>query len=145
MKKIHKFAKDLSRLYGVKIRIYKNSFISYGYAHLDKNKIAIYSCKNEEKFLSIFFHELQHFINKKLGVFPLYHKPKTSLEEHKGIVYTGIRAERYTDKKAESLMKIYFPDLTFHSSYRYKDTLSWYKEEYIWPSKNFLKKRNLWK
>lgn len=71
-----------------------------------------------ENIYSVFFHELQHIINYREGYFKAYHNPSKSDKNFANLKRTAFRAELFTDRKAEELMKLYFPKLKYVKHYK---------------------------
>lgn len=70
---------------------------------------------NEEDLWSTFFHELTHARCIFLKKYMKFHNPYCLDFEYKDRI--KLRAERYVEREAAKLMKIYFPILEYKYSY----------------------------
>ena len=74
--------------------------------------------------VSVFAHELAHFINWKTGRYPRYHDPKTFNTFHKRFKHLGqavryaLNAEIFTEIEGKKLCKEWFPKIKYITSYR---------------------------
>lgn len=90
---------------------------------------------NEEDFLSAVSHELQHVLNFRNSKYPAYHSDDWK-RFTKAVLYHGLQAELYTDKKAAKLCKEFFPWVKYQFGYKYKANQWWYKVYYKQEVKN---------
>lgn len=85
--------------------------------------ILVGKCDTLSGTLSIFFHELTHFINWKLKRYPTYHNPKNFGKlakkfKSKSLAITyALKAELFTDKEGKKLCKEWFPSIKYKSYY----------------------------
>lgn len=87
------------------------------------------------KFLSISFHEAAHIFNLREGKFVRYHRDDVNTaEDIRYFLKYWLRAELYTEWRAEKLMKQYFPDIPFQLSYD-KEGIAWYRRYIVAPLK----------
>ena len=94
--------------------------------------VAIFTGTKEDpasvsEFWSCVFHELTHILCGREGKYEVYHL-KYHLESKKIrniLRRTALRAELYVDKRAEKTMKMMFPDMKYHQSYRTQSEIDW--------------------
>lgn len=125
---------EVLKLYNV--NLYFTQMNAGGYADIDKRRIFINykELSNLKYFLGTLFHELAHIICSDECLYNNYHnkEPKTLIEIKK-FRRIALKAERFVDKKADKLMKQYYPIIPY--DYRYKTN-----EDKKWYYKNFLNK-----
>jgi hypothetical protein len=74
--------------------------------------------------VSLFCHELAHFINWKTGKYPLYHNPKNFgkmkklFPKYGRLVRYSLNAEIYTEKIGAELCKEWFPRVKYERYYK---------------------------
>ena len=99
-----------------------------------KVRILFFKDRTVKGVWSDVFHELMHVICYRTEKYKNYHHgifvrgKYSSKKTGKYIRKMGIRAEIYVDKKAQELMKIYFPDIPYITSYRTKEDRDWYRK-----------------
>lgn len=111
---IYKQAISIIRSFKVKYRISWDNSECYA---LPYDEIIFIGAKglSIQFFLSAVFHEIQHVLNKRNKKFFIYHnmnKVRTK-KDIKRVIYTAVKAEKYTDKHAKKLLKKYFPDVKY--------------------------------
>ena len=90
---------------------------------------------NLNELWSIVFHELSHVLCYRNGKYDKYHKEILPYNELAIYVRKyGLRAERYVDKVAKTLMNVYFPQYTFIEAYRTEEDIKWY---YEWVNRTY--------
>lgn len=101
-----------------------------------------YLTKN--KIYSLFFHEIAHLVVKQENKFPAFNIQYIKTEDQV-LAYkiTALRAELYTDKLGENLMKSFFPEIKYVRNYRTKkekEGLKAFVLETIWETFSPVKK-----
>lgn len=130
-----KLCKEFLRIFRVGCR-----FTKYSSYMNNENHISIATQEFDGKLVSVYifwstvFHEFTHTICAREKIFETYHCKFTEKtpKNNRTIRRHALRAELYVDKKAEKLMKIFFPDLPYDRSYRTKadrDCLRQYMEK----------------
>lgn len=102
-----------------------------------KNFLAEYECgsktirisleEERDTFISMFFHELGHYVEHVFNKYKTFYHSKTPLYKMRLV---ALKAERSADKTGRRLCKIYFPDVKYESSYRTKDEIEFNREYY---------------
>lgn len=106
---IKKYLKEICDIYGVKL-VFRNG--KGGSFNGDYIKVGVDSTKTH--ILSVFAHELAHFILWKKGKYPKYHNPryfgklKTKFKSYDLLVNYALKAEIATEKLGRSLYKEWF-------------------------------------
>ena len=77
--------------------------------------------------VSIFFHELGHHLDYKLGRFPVFYNLSSPLYKQRAV---ALKAERSADKTGQQLCKVFFPKVKYVKSYIHKYELDYLKEFY---------------
>jgi hypothetical protein len=94
-------------------------------------------------FLSGFFHELGHVLNFRNKKYYNYHnfhsKTRYTKERVRNWIYTGLKAERYTDKVAKKLMRKYFPEVPYLPGYNGKEGADWFSKYHLEDFRKFLR------
>lgn len=124
---------DFLKVFDLKL-IFTNS---HGMAGLSEDIIFINRFSSLSEAWSTIFHELQHFICYRGGIFIKYHNMHILYKKKwykKYLKRMGLKIEIYVDKKAEELMKIYLPDIPYTQSYRTQESKTWYNN---WIEENF--------
>ena len=85
--------------------------------------IYIGTAKTFEKVVSIFFHELAHYVNSQTNRYPHYHNLKLFKQLRKRLSYGRfvrycLRAELYTDQVGRELLREWFPTIRYRPCYR---------------------------
>jgi len=121
--------------YGLKRIIWYNdpSTKQSGSCTYDEGIININSSNvdTDQRRFKILFHELGHIHCYNNGIWKKYHTRLNTKEARRGIVLTGLKAERWIDKWAENEIKKYIPDFVYEGSYKNKETVKLYKETYL--------------
>jgi predicted transcriptional regulator YdeE len=103
--------RSITKLYGFKIRFSCREVD--GSANCEQGIIYLSNRpKNIIEYVSWFFHELAHLINTVNGKYINYHLG------NKNYRFTAVKAEKYTDKVGEKLMKLWLPEYKYIKSYR---------------------------
>lgn len=76
-------------------------------------------------FISTMFHELSHIICVVEGKWLNFH---LDLCDNEYMRRNALRIERYVDKRAEEIMKLYYPELEFDKAYRSKEDITWFRK-----------------
>ena len=130
-KELKKEIRNVLKIFNVRIH-----FIDAPHSSADMKNNLIHLSKNNENTLqdtwSCVFHELCHILCHRQGLYKKYHH-YTGYENNyrQFALYMrkyGLRAERFVDKKAKALMKIYFPDIPFYAAYSQEYGVKWYGE-----------------
>lgn len=102
-----------------------HGFIYLGF-HRDSSKNTV------RDFLSTVFHELAHIQAYQMGKYVHYHGPRPLEDVEVNIlaIRTAIRAEKYVDRLARKLMKIYFPDIPYKIGYNQRE-IEWFRENWL--------------
>lgn len=114
------------------IKVYLSDAIpGAGAARISQRKIILKKTlkTSEPKALlySIFFHELQHILDSDANLFHNYYYPTDNNIVRK----IGLKAERFTDKRAKLHMKKLFPALKFSWGYATKASVYWYRRVFL--------------
>lgn len=83
---------------------------------------------------SIFFHELAHCLNYRDKKYMGYHginDRKMTKARIRLFIRTGLRAERYTDKRGKSLMKKHLPSMDYIGYYDNEMVRDEYREVFL--------------
>lgn len=120
-KKEQQILRDIASFYGCKVFFKKD----YNGGTWCGDYIVVGSNKSSySMILSVFFHELAHFINWKTNKYPIYHNPKNFDKMHKIIpqffkrVRYSLNAEIATEKLGAKLMKEWFPKVKYTAYYK---------------------------
>lgn len=112
--------RQIAGFYGCKMKFKKGiGGVWYG-KHIDLDTQS-YSF---EHLVSLFCHELGHFVNWKTGKYPIYHNPKnfnkmhTLFPDYGRLVRYSLNAEIYTEKVGKRLCKEWFPDVKYLIYYK---------------------------
>ena len=112
----------------VKFRMRWDSVSSGGFAYSDQGYVEIRVTEGSvrqkrpvtiRKFLSVSLHEFCHVLNAREGKYKGYHtmSGRITRARLKMWIRTGVRAEKYTDKRAAKLLAEYFPEIPFFPGY----------------------------
>jgi hypothetical protein len=120
---IRKYMKDISKIYGVKLKFEENRLggVFYG-------DTIVVGLKGSSKsgIISVFCHELGHYILWQNGKYSKYHNPKyfgkiqKQFQHYGQLVRYCLNAEIATEKKGKDLCKEWFPTVKYKTYY--KDT-----------------------
>lgn len=85
-----------------------------------------------QEFVSTVLHECCHVLNYRDSKYKKYHScSKWGNPDYMKVwVKTGVKAEKYTDKRAKGLMKKLFPDIPFVGGYD-EEGIRLYKKHFI--------------
>ena len=75
-------------------------------------------------------HELCHILSNDHNKYKKYYTQKCTKSHIRKI---GLKAERYTDKMADKMVRSFFPDLPLCTSYRTVKAKKWYQKHYLNP------------
>jgi len=88
-----------------------------------------------QSFLSGVCHELAHVLNYRNKKYYDYHNfhmnTRYTKKRVQNWIRVGYKAERYTDKVGQELMRKHFPGIPYLKAYTKKDGHKWYKENYL--------------
>ncbi|MEM4379310.1 MAG: hypothetical protein QXL01_01305 [Thermoplasmatales archaeon] len=105
------------------------------FINLNNNRI-----KNE--FVSSVLHEICHIIAKRQNKFRIYHNDwYRNLDQKRAFVRTALRVERYVDKQAGQLMKLFFPGMKYEYGYAKREDVEWLHKYQLSSLKEELKRR----
>lgn len=133
-KKTKEYCETLAVLHGAKLTWLKNKRKNpHGYYIPGTNKIFVSKNCSERMIISIFCHELSHYLNFVNKKYYKYHawtgkKYLRSFKTKHAAVRYALDAELYTDKMGRKFCKQNFPGVKFHASY--KDDEKWYNYMY---------------
>lgn len=125
------FIRYLAKMYRVKLFLSVQKTRSYVQEDAELCKAYSLSFKSEiyldfkniqtiKELFICFFHELQHCINFRENKFINFHKqPKSVGDIHRKTSLT-LRAEQYTDMRAEKLQKLYAPMVPYEGAYHHE-------------------------
>lgn len=131
--------RKIADLYGAKVRFFNiREHGPSGYFRYDDQVLLIGRSKDKAEMLSTFFHELGHYYCWENGIWPSYHRwrfrkdlPIFNARELRYIVRTGLRTERWVDNWGKATMKLYYPELRYRTTYRSKESVKWYNENFL--------------
>ena len=85
------------------------------------------------KYLSMAMHELWHCLCYRQGLYSNYHYDKYPKTKKQIIKFRRIafKAEKFVDKKAEQMMRDYFPDIPYEHGYKDSKDKEWYYKHYL--------------
>ena len=133
-KKTKDYCETLAKMHGAKLTWLKNDRKSpHGYYIPGTNKIHVSMNCSERMIISIFCHELSHYLNFLNKKYYKYHALtgkkylKRFKTKHAAVRY-ALDAELYTDRMGRRFCKQHFPGIKFHASY--KDNKQWYNAMY---------------
>lgn len=122
------YCESLAKMYGAKLTWIKNPKRKspYGYYIPGTNKIHVSRNASNRMIISIFCHELGHFLNLLNKKFYKYHAFKGKdytrrFKTKRRCAQYALDAELYTDKVGRELCKQYFPSVKYHGSYKNND------------------------
>jgi hypothetical protein len=124
-KKTIREVRALVRMHGVRMRC--NKRVRRDEADCAAGVIYVTPQQIESDFISVAMHELQHIINTVNGSFPAYHGLRGVKKELRAIVLHGIQAEKFTDREARKLTKLFFPHIKFYAGYSHPATVWLFK------------------
>ncbi len=118
------YAEAISAMFGANLKITKEKEDTGGCWPTAQNKIYVSGAfANKARFVSVFCHELAHYINWIEGRYPLYHnKDIFGIAKHfhsfNHMVDYCHRAEVFTEYRGRELAKLFFPNTTYLAFYR---------------------------
>lgn len=130
-KKTKKYCETLAKMHGAKLTWVKGK--DFGYYIPSTNKIFVARGSSDRIAISVFCHELSHYMNFLNKKYYKYHSLvgkkylRTFKTKHAAVRY-ALNAELYTDKMGRKFCKANFPGVIFHASY--KDNKQWYNYMY---------------
>lgn len=137
-----KIAKQICKGFDVKVTFQNVNHVNKcgGHAFAYDSEIHLRLNKSMKKsiFLSILFHEITHCILYREGKFEDYHSPKLDIFTLKNKIFTGLKAEKYTDKRAKILMKKLFPKYKYYAYYENENNCNDYRRIYLGNLRNLL-------
>lgn len=118
-RKLLRYCEDIAKLYGASVKWMPGD--NGGYWNLNS---VIYVSKDADnsRVISIFCHELAHYLNYVEGKYPLYHKSFNNFLNNfkslsQGVAYAH-RAESYTEQRGKKICKQFFPKTKYQSWYK---------------------------
>lgn len=121
-------------MYGAELKWLNNDRSQpYGYYIPGTNKIFVSKNGSERATVSVFCHELGHYLNLLNKKYYKYHRwagkkfTKRFKTKHRAVRY-ALDAELYTDKVGREICKQYFPEVRYFGSY--KDNKTFYNHMY---------------
>ncbi len=95
----------------------------YGYYIPGTNKIHVGQVGSVASLVTIFCHELAHYLNYLDNTYYKYHhlsgkKFMRRFKTKDAIIKYALKAEVYTDKRGKKLCAKYFPDIKFKRTYK---------------------------
>jgi hypothetical protein len=130
-KSTRKYCDSIAKFYGVNVTWTKGE---EGWYIPGTNKIIVGTRANDTESISVFCHEMAHYLNFVNGKYAAYHSGGDFRKRFKtktaGARY-ALKAELYTDKVGRRFCKMWFPEI------KYK---TWYKDNKLFL--NALKKYN---
>lgn len=116
-----KYLKDIALLYGAKVKF--DDRTTGGYFDLNET-IHVGTNSSKESVISVFCHELAHFVNKHTGAYPLFHNYETNVSimsiigDFNQTVDYVFEAELYTEKVGKKICAEWFPGIEYQGFYR---------------------------
>lgn len=140
--KEYHFARKYLKENGIKYRFRFGSIYGGGWAHKEFVQINMTTEGDElgsrkpisvRYFLSAVFHEASHVFNYRDGKFEVYHNGRKhmTLDEHKTLVRTALRAEVYTDHRAKKIMHKHYPKIPYLGGYDGKWLRERFKKRFV--------------
>lgn len=134
-KKTKEYCETITKMHGAKLKWINNKREQpHGYYIPNTNKIFVSKNAPERMVISIFCHEMSHYLNflnkrKYYKYHSLVGKKylRTFKTKHAAVRY-ALDAELYTDRMGKKFCKEWFPGIRYHTSY--KDTQQWYNSMY---------------
>lgn len=141
----HKKLKAIAKKFGVKMIIQRDEEGlegAYGYAYSWRGFIKVfYSSKStNRRIISVVFHEIAHCLNYRDGKFLAYHSGKTDADNLRKILYTGLKAERYTDNRARKMIESYSPATPYMDGYEKPSIEANYRKNFLANIKDMIQK-----
>jgi len=122
------YFKRIAKLYGVRVHFVNNN--KGGLFNKNLNLITVGKATSLKNFISIFFHELAHFIATQEKKFYIYHVKRYPVD---AFFRTAWRAENYVERQGCVLTKLWLPKVKYIPYYTTvkskKFILDYYKRE----------------
>jgi hypothetical protein len=121
-KQLIKFCEAVADMYGAKIQWLPGD--SGGYWMYGNTIYVFKDTETHTRLISIFCHELAHYLNWKEGKYPIYHSKDYGKIVGKyfntiaKITAYAHRAEVYTEKRGKALAKTFFPGVKYQMFYK---------------------------
>lgn len=141
----HKRLKAIAKKHRVKMLIKLDEHGlegAYGYAYSWRSKIKVFysSRSSNRQIISVVFHEIAHCLNYRDKKFVAYHSGKTDPDNLRKILYTGLKAERYTDNRARKMIKSYHPVTPYMEGYEKQSIVDNYRRLFLANIRDMIKK-----
>jgi hypothetical protein len=115
-----------------------------GMAFPSQSQVVIYAQDlSIRDFLSTAFHEIAHVLNFRDRKFVTYHSysKRPSKRDLRNWIRTGLRAERYTEKRGRKLMARYFRGIPYKDTYWGENEIEWFHQHVMARWKRKLARR----
>ena len=141
--KTYKLLRDLKKIlraFNVKAEFSEKTDVSHATPHLESVKVGICGLSTQQ-IISTVFHELAHIVVFREGKYLDYHDTSRDLtkKKAKALLKTGLKIERYVDKRAKELMRQFYPDIQYFDNYKDPEVVAYYRRTYQKRLKDFLK------
>jgi hypothetical protein len=111
--------REIARFYGCHIRFRDQPGGVFGGKYIEIG----YKAPSLRSIVSVFCHELAHFVNWKTAKYPIYHNPRhfgnlpAHFTHYRSLVNYALKAELYTEDVGAELCKEWFPTIKYERTY----------------------------
>ena len=119
--------KTIAKEFKTRLYLWNSDDGSHGQYCTIKKRIYVARYLTYRETISAFFHELSHFLDHNEGIYKRFYLVSSAQKIHR---FLALRAELHTDKRAEKLMKKYFPKVKYIKSYRNKKDIQYLRDYY---------------